>query len=320
MAAIELEGLTKDYGDVLANDDVSFTVERGEIFGYLGPNGAGKTTTIRMLLGFISPTAGGGRVLGQDITDERELIEAKRRIGYLPDDPQFDESATGREILELHAAIKGDERSDELLELFDPPLDRTVREYSHGNVRKLGLVTTFMHDPELVILDEPTGGLDPLMKQRFAEFVRSERDRGLTLFFSSHILGEVRRLCDRVGIIRSGKLVTVEPIDALLDRSGKVVRVVAAEPVPSSIFERNLEGVHDLEVGGADGTVVATAEGARADGDAPGSAYREYTFTFTGTVDDLLAVLEEYELIDLTIEEAPLESVFLRFYGSEKDA
>ncbi|ELY52566.1 ABC transporter ATP-binding protein [Natronolimnohabitans innermongolicus] len=314
MAAIELEGLTKEYGEVVANDDVSFTVERGEIFGYLGPNGAGKTTTIRLLLGFISPTAGGGRILGRDITDERELIEAKRRIGYLPDDPQFDESATGREVLEVHAGIKGDERSDELLELFDPPLDRPIREYSHGNVRKLGLVTTFMHDPELVILDEPTSGLDPLMKQRFADFVRAERDRGLTLFFSSHILGEVRRLCDRVGIIRAGNLVTVEPIDALLHRSGKVVRVVTADSVPRSTFEDGLEGVHDLEVGGGDALDDAAVDAA----DSSPGGYREHTFTFTGAVDDLLAAVGEYDLVDLTIEEAPLESVFLRFYGGDE--
>ena len=314
MAAIELEGLTKDYGEVLANDDVTFDVEDGEIFGYLGPNGAGKTTTIRTLLGFLSPTSGGGRVLGADITDEKELIKAKRRIGYLPDDPQFDESSTGREILELHAGIKGDERSEELLELFDPPLERPIREYSHGNVRKLGLVTTFMHDPDLVILDEPTGGLDPLMKQRFAEFVRAEREAGLTLFFSSHILGEVRRLCDRVGIIRQGKLVTVEPIDALLGRSGKVVRIVANEPIPRTVFVEDLEGAHDLETGVANATVETDASPDGGDG-----AFREYTFTFTGDVDDLLAVISRYSYLDLTIEEAPLESVFLRFYGGEDD-
>ena len=317
MAAIELEGLTKDYGEVLANDDVTLEVEMGEVFGYLGPNGAGKTTTIRMLLGFISPTSGNARVLGRDVTAESELIEAKRRIGYLPDDPQFDESSTGKEILELHAGIKGDERSDELLELFDPPLDRPIREYSHGNVRKLGLVTTFMHEPDLVILDEPTGGLDPLMKQRFAEFVRGERDRGVTVFFSSHILGEVRRLCDRVGIIREGRLVTVEPIDALLDRSGKVVRVVAAEPIPRSVFERELDGVHDLETGVAIGDSDEAENGEEPSGSE--RTFSEYTFTFTGNVDALLSTLTAYSYLDLTIEEAPLESVFLRYYGGEDE-
>ncbi|WP_254761740.1 ABC transporter ATP-binding protein [Natrinema marinum] len=299
MAAIELEGLTKDFGEVLANDGVTFDVERGEIFGYLGPNGAGKTTTIRTLLGFLSPTAGTARLLGHDVTDEGALLEAKRALGYLPDSPAFDETATGREIIDLHGSIKGDERSDELLELFEPPLDREVRDYSRGNVQKLGLVTTFMHDPELVILDEPTSGLDPLLQQRFTEFVRAERERGLTVFFSSHILSEVRKLCDRVGIIRDGRLVTVEPVESLLNRSGKLVRLHAAEPVP--IGDLEIDGVHDLA----------------AEVDAGPSADHEYAFTFTGDVNDLLAALREYRLIDLSIEEAPLEEVFMRFYGGE---
>ncbi|WP_120243610.1 ABC transporter ATP-binding protein [Halopiger aswanensis] len=313
MAAIELEGLTKDYGTVLANNDVTFDVEDGEIFGYLGPNGAGKTTTIRTLLGFISPTAGTARLLGRDVTDESALLEAKRRLGYLPDNPAFDESATGREILDLHASIKGDERSADLLELFDPPLDREVREYSHGNVRKLGLVTTFMHDPDLVILDEPTSGLDPLMQQRFAEFLRAERDRGVTVFFSSHVLSEVRRLCDRVGIIRNGRLVAVEPVDALLDRSGKVVHLRADDPIPAAALE--LAGVHDLEVGRSADADSAT--GSRAP-EAAADAFTECTFTFTGDVNALLERLREYRLLDLSIEEAPLEDVFMRFYGDSE--
>ncbi|WP_049927670.1 ABC transporter ATP-binding protein [Halopiger goleimassiliensis] len=304
MAAIELEGLTKEYGEVLATDGVTFTVEEGEIFGYLGPNGAGKTTTIRTLLGFVSPTAGTARIFGRDVTDERQLIEAKRRLGYLPDNPAFDEGVTGRQVLELHASIKGDERSAELLELFDPPLDRPVRDYSHGNVRKLGLVTTFMHDPDLVILDEPTGGLDPLMKQRFASFLRDERERGLTVFFSSHVLGEVRRLCDRVGIIRNGRLVAVEPVESLLHRSGKLVRLRALGDHPPATFDG--EGVHDLEVTVHD------------DGTGDADAVTEVTFTHTGDVNAVLERLRGLELLDCTIEEAPLEDVFLRFYGDDE--
>lgn len=305
MAAIELEGLRKEYGDLLAVDDLTFEVETGEVFGYLGPNGAGKTTTIRTLLGFIKPTSGTARVLGTDIEDRRALIDAKRRIGYLSDDPGFDEGATGTEILDLHAAVKGDERSDDLTESFDPPLDRPVRDYSRGNVQKLGIVTTFMHDPDLVILDEPTNGLDPLMKQRFAEFLRAERDRGVTVFFSSHVLSEVRRLCDRVGIIRGGRLVTIEPVETLLRRSGKVVRVNAAEPIPLDVLD--IDGVHDLETAVSD---------AAAD---PSATFAECAFTFTGNVNALLARLSEHELLDISIEEAPLEDVFLRFYGGEGD-
>ncbi|WP_049921464.1 ABC transporter ATP-binding protein [Halopiger djelfimassiliensis] len=304
MAAIELEALTKTYGEVVANDGVTVDVERGEIFGYLGPNGAGKTTTIRTLLGFLSPTAGTARLLGHDVTDERALLDAKRRLGYLPDNPAFDETVTGREVLELHASIKGDERSEALLERFDPPLDREVRDYSHGNVRKLGLVLAFMHDPDLAILDEPTSGLDPLMQQRFAEFLRAERDRGVTVFFSSHVLSEVRRLCDRVGIIRNGRLVAVEPVESLLDRSGKVVRLRADEAIPHEVL--SVDGVYDLET-----ETSKPSERTQ-------SAVTECTFTFTGDVNALLAALREYRLLDLSIEEAPLEDVFMRFYGGDE--
>ncbi len=305
MAAIEIAGLTKDYGDVLAVDDLSFSVETGEVFGYLGPNGAGKTTTIRMLLGFIAPTAGTAHVLGSDITNQKALIEAKRRIGYLPDTPAFDDEATGREILALHGAVKGDARRKELLTVFDAPVDRPIREYSHGNVQKLGLVTTFMHDPELVILDEPTGGLDPLMKQRFADFLRQEADRGTTVFFSSHILGEVRRLCDRVGILRDGHLVTIESIDILLERSGKVIRIDSATPISKAVLD--IDGVHDLKT---------SLE--RNDGD-ESSSFTECAFTYTGDINPLLDRLAAHDLVDVSIEEAPLEDVFLRFYGGDAD-
>jgi len=306
MVAIELDGLTKDYGEVLANDDISFTVESGEIFGYLGPNGAGKTTTIRMLLGFINPTGGTARVLDTDIRDRSALVEAKHRIGHLSDDQAFDEQATGAEILDLHAAVKGDDRRAELLDLFEPPLDRRVRDYSSGNVQKLGLVTTFMHDPDLVVLDEPTGGLDPLVKHRFAEFLRAERERGVTVFFSSHILSEVRRLCDRVAIIRDGRLVTVDPIETLVHRTGKVVRIDSAEPIPVEFVD--LDGVHDLE------TSVSDGHGADF-----GAVFTECTFTFTGDINALLERLPDHEMVDVSIEEAPLEDVFLRFYGGEGD-
>jgi len=306
MSALTVEDLTKRFGDVLAVDSVSFSVEEGEIFGYLGPNGAGKTTTIRTLLGFLNPTEGTARVLGTDVRDRKALVAAKGRIGHLSDDQAFDEQATGAEILDLHAAVKGDSRRDELLDLFDPPLDRQVRDYSSGNVQRLGLVTTFMHDPDLVILDEPTGGLDPLVKHRFAEFLRAERERGVTVFLSSHILSEVRRLCDRVGVIRDGRLVTVDPVETLLSRSGKVVRINSAEPIPVDFVD--IDGVHDLE--------TSVSDDQNAD---PDAEFTECTFTFTGDINALLGRLPDRELVDASIEEAPLEDVFLRFYGGDED-
>jgi len=317
MAAIEVDGLTKDYGEVLANDDLSFEVAEGEVFGYLGPNGAGKTTTIRTLMGFQSPTAGAATVLGHDVTDEGDLIAAKRRVGFLPSNPSFDEQVTGREILDLHASIKGDERREELLSVFDPPLDRKIRAYSTGNVQKLGLVQAFMHDPDLVVMDEPTSGLDPLMQREFNEFVDREKAEGLTVFLSSHVLSEVRRVCDRVGVLRKGRLVTTERIEDLLDRTGKFVRVRVAGDADPGAFA--IDGAHDVvcsttDGGGGDADSVDTPDSTDSDG-----PVSECTFTFTGDVNDLVARLGDHDVVDLDVEEAPLEEVFMRFYG-ETDA
>jgi len=292
MAAIEVSGLSKHYGDVRANDDLTFTVQEGEIFGYLGPNGAGKTTTIRSLLGFQSPTEGTATVLGHDVRDEDELLEAKAEIGYLPGDPGLDEQVTGREYLDYQSSLKGDERREELLELFDPPLDRKIREYSRGNKQMVGIVQAFMHDPELVIMDEPTSGLDPLKQEAFNEFIRGERSKGKTVFFSSHVLGEVRRVCDRVGIIREGNLVTLEEIDALLRRGGKRVRVHTRSD--ADLARLSGEGILDRET---------FDDGVQ--------------FTFTGDYNTLVSVLADYDIVDLEIEEPPLEDVFMHFYGAD---
>lgn len=169
MVPIEVADLTKVYGDVRGVDDLSFTVEKGEIFGFLGPNGAGKTTTIRTLLGLLEPTAGTARVLGADVREEDALIDAKRRIGYVPANLGFDEKVTGNQILDYHGAVKGDRCRDDLLDIFTPPLERPVRDYSSGNKQMLGIVQAFMHDPDLVIMDEPTSGLNPLKQEQCNE-------------------------------------------------------------------------------------------------------------------------------------------------------
>jgi ABC-2 type transport system ATP-binding protein len=322
MATIEVAGLTKHYGEVRANDDLSFSVEAGEVFGYLGPNGAGKTTTIRTLMGFQSPTSGTATVLGHDVREEAGLIEAKRSIGFLPGDPAFDETATGARILDLHESIKGGSRREELVEHFEPPLDRAVREYSRGNVQKLGLVQAFMHDPDLAILDEPTSGLDPLLQREFNEFVRAERETGTTVFMSSHVLSEVRRVCDRVGIIRDGRLVAVERVADLLDRGGKVVRLRAAGTVDPGAVD--LEGVHDLAArhvdAGSDGP-AARQVGAGSDDPAGTSAgATELSFTYTGGFDELVAFLGGLDLLELDVKEAPIEDVFRGFYTGAIDA
>ncbi len=290
MAAIEVSNLTKTYGEVVANEDLTFSVREGEIFGYLGPNGAGKTTTIRTLLGFQSPTSGTATVLGRDVREESALVAAKADLGFLPSDPAMDEGVTGEEYLDLHASLKGEDRREELLSLFDPPLSRKIREYSTGNKQMLAIVQAFMHDPDLVVMDEPTSGLDPLKQESFNRFLRGEADAGTTVFFSSHVLGEVRRVCDRVGIIREGKLAALEEIDDLLERGGKRVHVHTEPPIEET--DLGLSGVVDFERVG-----------------------REARFTFTGNYDALLAALTEYEVVDLEIDEPPIEDVFMHFYG-----
>jgi ABC-2 type transport system ATP-binding protein len=317
MSVITVSELTKTYGSVLANDDVSFEVDEGEVFGYLGPNGAGKTTTIRTLMGFQSATDGTATLFDADVGDETAMVAAKRRVGYLPSTPGFDETATGTEILDLHASIKGESRRQELLELFEVPVDRPVRGYSTGQTQKLGLVQAFMHDPDLVVMDEPTAGLDPLVQQRFNEFVRAEKRAGMTVFLSSHVLSEVRRVCDRIGIIRNGRMVAVESVEDLLHRSGKLVRLrVAADVSPSDI---PLDGVHDVSVRTVDDGYAETvaATDTRESG---GETVSEVTFTYTGDFDSLVDFADGYHLLELDVEEAPLERVFLQFYGDDDDA
>jgi ABC-2 type transport system ATP-binding protein len=294
MTTIRTEGLTKFYGDVRGIEDVTFEVEEGEVFGFLGPNGAGKTTAMRTLLGFLKPTRGDAWLLGHDVSDPAALREAKADIGYLPSDPGLDEGVTGRRLLRYYGALQGDERSDELLELFDPPLDRKVGEYSRGNKQMLALVLSFMHDPDLLVMDEPTSGLDPLKQERFNEFVRTEVEGGKTVFLSSHVLSEVQKVCDRVGIIRNGHLAEVERVEDLLARGGKVVRARFGERVVAGEFD--LPGADDLRVTSEDGT-------------------SSITFTFTGNYDDLLERLSDHTVLDLDVRDAPLEDVFMRFYG-----
>jgi ABC-2 type transport system ATP-binding protein len=314
MSAITVTDLTKRYGEVLANDEVSLDVAEGEVFGYLGPNGAGKTTTIRTLLGFQSPTSGTAELFGADVRDEAALVAAKRRVGYLPANPGFDETATGAEILDLHASIKGDPRREELLERFDVPVERKIRGYSTGQKQKLGLVQAFMHDPDLVVMDEPTAGLDPLVQQRFNKFVHGEKRAGTTVFLSSHVLSEVRRVCDRVGIIRNGRIVTVERVADLLGRSGKFVRLrVAGSLSPADV---DIDGTHDVSVQSIDETYAETAVAAGGGSD---DGVTEVTFTYTGDFDSLVDFADGYHVLELDVEEAPLEEVFMRFYGEGDD-
>jgi ABC-2 type transport system ATP-binding protein len=291
-AVIELDRLSKRYGTARGIEDVSMTVERGEIFGFLGPNGAGKTTTIRTLLDLLHPTSGSARVFGLDSRGHALAIHA--RLGNLPGDFSYDPRLTGRQLLVYLAELRGMDglgRADELAERFDAALDRPLGELSRGNRQKIGLVQAAFHDPELLVLDEPTGGLDPLMQEEFLTFVAEERERGHTVFLSSHELDEVERVCDRVGIIREGRLVAVEDVAAITARSYRRVTLEFAESVDPDEFRR-LPGVIGLEPDG-----------------------RRIAFKATGALDPVIKAAARHTLTDIELVHPTLEEVFLTYYG-----
>jgi ABC-2 type transport system ATP-binding protein len=219
--AVRTSRLTKDYGLGRGLFELDLQVEAGEVFGFLGPNGAGKTTTIRLLMGLIRPTAGSAFVFGLDCV--RDAVDVKRKVGYIPGDvPQFG-SLRGAEIVSYLGGMRGGVdrgRVRTLAQRFDLDLGRRFREYSTGNKQKLAIVLAFMHRPELLILDEPAGGLDPLNRQEFYRLMRESRDEGATVFLSSHVLSEVEQVCDRVGVVRAGRLAPVARLDELADGTG----------------------------------------------------------------------------------------------------
>jgi ABC-2 type transport system ATP-binding protein len=233
-AAIETERLTKFYGAHRGIEDVTLRVEPGEVFGFLGPNGAGKTTTIRTLLDLLHPTRGSARVLGLD--SHRDSVAIRARLGNLPGDFGYGKRASGREAIALLARLRGVTDLapvEQLARRFRADLERPLGQLSRGNRQKVGLILAVFHRPELLILDEPTSGLDPLMQEEFLALVREERERGCAVFVSSHELDEVERVCDRVGIIRDGRMVAVERVADLLTKTQRRDRVEVefADPV-----------------------------------------------------------------------------------------
>lgn len=293
---IVVRNLTKYYGTVKGNEKVSFEVDGGEIFGFLGPNGAGKSTTIRLLLGFLKPDSGEVRLLGHDVLDRDELVEAKRKVGYVPGEFSFHESMTGEGILDYFEAMRGGERRDELVDTFTPPLGRSVGEYSTGNKQKLALVQAFMHDPDLVVMDEPTRGLDPLVQRRVYDFLLDEADGGTTVFFSSHILSEVEKIAESVAVIRDGEIVGVEDVDEVISMSGKVLEIETAEEVDTSVFE--IEGVEKVER-----EPPVEGDGSR------------FSMVATGNYDALLKRIAEHTVVDLSVRETTLEDLFMHYYA-----
>jgi ABC-2 type transport system ATP-binding protein len=296
-AVVVTDHLTKSYGATRGIIDVSLTIEAGEVFGFLGPNGAGKTTTIRTLLDFIRPTSGRATVFG--MTSSSSSVEIHRRVGYLPGEFVPYEHLTGRAYLDYFAALRGGVDDDVVKELADRlqiDLSAKVASLSHGNKQKLGVIQAFMHRPSLLILDEPTQGLDPIMQQRFHELVLEARAAGQTVFLSSHDLPEVERVCDRVGIIRDGRLITVEDVGSLTTRAARRLEIHFASPVPADAFP-GLPGVRDVEV---HGDVMRC--------------------TVVGTMDAVVKAAARFDVVDLTSHEPTLEDIFLTFYGPDAGA
>ena len=296
-AVISTRGLTKHYGSVAALSDLSLEVRRGEIFGFLGPNGAGKSTTIRTLLGYLHATSGSASVLGLDVAEES--VEIRRLTGYLPGGISLYDSLTGEQALDYLARLQGREayRRDELIErlhLSRVDLRRRVRDYSRGMRQKIGVIQALQHDPELAILDEPTEGLDPLMQQAFYGILSDLRGEGRTVFFSSHVLSEVERVCDRVAIIRHGRLMAVHEVRELLGRRRRKVSIQwrGAAPDPTTI-----PGLADVTI----------------DGD-------RLFATLHGDVSGFVRAVASPSLEDLTIEPASLEEAFLEYYADDEDA
>jgi ABC-2 type transport system ATP-binding protein len=295
--AIRTEGLTKLYGRVVGIRDLDLEVHEGEVFGFLGPNGAGKTTTIRLLLDFLRPSAGRAEVLGLDA--QRDSIEIRRRLGYLPGDLELYERLTARELLDYFGDLRGGVEAalvGELAERLDLDLERRIGALSKGNRQKVGIVQAFMHRPRVLVLDEPTSGLDPLVQHEFNRLVREVVADGAAVFLSSHVLVEVERAVDRVGIVRGGELVVVEEIGALKEKALRELEVHFGAPPPAGAFD-GLEGVREA---GRDDSAVR--------------------FAVQGSLDRLVKALAEHEVVNVVSHEPDLEEIFLGYYrGDEGD-
>jgi ABC-2 type transport system ATP-binding protein len=293
--AIRTEGLSKRYGSVHAIEDLDLEVAEGEVVGYLGPNGAGKTTTIRLLLGLIRPSAGRAEIFGLDC--QRQVVEAHRRLAYVAGEASLWPSLTGAETLHLLGRVQGrvdDTYRDELIGRFDLDPSKKVRACSKGNRQKLILIAALMTRPELLVLDEPTSGLDPLMEQAFRHCVHEARERGQTIFLSSHILSEVEVLCDRIGILREGLLVEMGTLAEMRHLSALTIEATFEGPVPDI---SRVPGVSSVEV--------------------VGHLLRCHV---RGTIEPLLKVLAASDVQELLSREPSLEELFLAQYGASSES
>ncbi|SFT19450.1 ABC transporter ATP-binding protein [Paenibacillus sp. BC26] len=290
---VELRQLTKTYGKSRGISDVSFAIGEGEVFGFIGPNGAGKSTTIRTLLNFVFPTSGSASILGMDIVKDAKAI--RRQVGYLPSEVFYYDDMKVIDLLKYSAAFYGQSESKriaELAERLDLDLSRKIEDLSFGNRKKVGIVQALVHRPKLLILDEPTGGLDPLMQHTFFELLAEERGNGTTIFFSSHILSEVQKMCDRVAIIKEGALIKVESVEQLLKNNLKNITLTANHP--ESIGLPQLSGIIKQETSGS-----------------------HVKLLYGGDMKALIQALADCAFTDILIEEPSLEEVFIHYYEKE---
>lgn len=289
MDAIKTINVTKSYGASRGIVDVSLTVKKGEIFGFIGPNGAGKSTMIRTLLGLLTPNKGTIEMLGQDALKHGESV--RKKIGYLPSEVHYYDEMSSRELLIYSSRFYGKENLDEikrLATLFELDLDKKIAELSFGNKKKCAIIQSVLHQPELLILDEPTSGLDPLMQNRFFELLEEENKKGTTIFFSSHILSEIQRMCDRAAVIKDGEIKAVEEIHTLLEKQMKKVRLIFRERPVDLEFPEGCQQLKWHE--------------------------NKANFEYVGMVQPLLRFLNSLDLVDAVLEEPDLESIFMNYY------
>ncbi|BCB04151.1 ABC transporter ATP-binding protein [Bacillus sp. KH172YL63] len=289
MNVIEMKELTKAYRKGRGIEDVTFSIQEGEIFGFIGPNGAGKSTTIRTLLNFLQPTGGHATVFGKDITTDSK--EIRKRVGYLPSEVHYYDDMKAIDLLLYSAKFhqyKNTDRIHELAARLQLDLHKKIEDLSFGNRKKVGIIQAILHEPKLLILDEPTGGLDPLMQNVFFELLEEENRKGATIFFSSHILSEVQKLCDRVAIIKEGRLVAVEKVETLTKNNLKRIHMVVET---EDLAELEFAGIKECRQNG-----------------------KEINLLYNGKVKELLGHLHGMDIVDVTIEEPSLEEVFMHFY------
>lgn len=287
---IVLNNLTKYYGKHKGIENLSFEVKQGEVFGFIGPNGAGKSTTIRTLLALTFPTSGSATIFGKDcITNASEIA---KDIGYLPSEVFYYDGMKVKDLLSYSASFyKKDckEKTKILCDKLSLDMERKIEDLSYGNKKKVGIVQGLLHSPKLIILDEPTGGLDPLMQQTFFDILKDENKQGATILFSSHILSEVQKMCDRVAIIKNGELLKVQKISDLQSNSYKKYHIVCQTPLTENLF--SLQGIGNLNI------KANTAN-----------------FIYNGDINKILKILSTFNLLDLSIEEPTLEEIFLHYY------